>query len=162
HPSAESPIQPSACSPRWLSPRAAGNTPGASKATSWMLSKMCDSAVLNLFKLLKDLPPRITRSQLGQTLAVNAAHIVKVFFNLAQQFPGLLYQITRYIAVSLSECHAGTASRGHSRGIHTRQSKPARLLWGEVELRCLVVTWVFLRQQVLESFDRPWNLFNLG
>src|SRR5699024_785477 len=94
HPSAESPIQPSACSPRWLSPRAAGNTPGASKATFWMLSKMCDSAVLNLFRLLKDLPPRFTRSQLWQSLAVDAAHIVEVFFNLAQQFPGLLYQIT--------------------------------------------------------------------
>src|SRR5699024_3379082 len=93
-PSADRPIQPSACSPMWLRPRAVGKTPGVSKATFWMLSRMCDSAVLNLLGLLKDLPPRFTRSQLWQSLAVDAAHIVEVFFNLAQQFPGLLYQIT--------------------------------------------------------------------
>src|SRR5699024_5983516 len=60
-PKAEKPIHPKACSPRWLRPRAAGSTPGASKAIFWMLSKMRDSAVLNAVMLLKDLPPGLTR-----------------------------------------------------------------------------------------------------
>src|SRR5699024_11495250 len=77
-PSADRPIQPSACSPMWLRPRAVGKTPGVSKATFWMLSRMWDSAVLNLFGRLKDLPPGLTRSSLRQGLAVLSAHVVEV------------------------------------------------------------------------------------
>src|SRR5699024_7740573 len=155
-------IHPKACSPRWLRPRAAGSTPGASKAIFWMFSKMRDSAVLNAVMLLKDLPPGLTRGYLWQCLAVDATHLIKVFLNLVEKLTGLLHQVASQIAVALAEGHTGATSSRHRCRIDAGQGKPARFIRGQVKLRCFMVAWVFLRQQVLEPLDRPRQLFNLG